>query len=190
MNTLFQQKQNHSESCYTVKKSWSTAKIHFANEGSGLPFSSTDLGLFIFGSNHSKEFGMIMRIKGPHTPEAAYDIVHIHSLMIYTDLIEHNIDGNKKIPLLRCFLFDSKLKAGDIITTGQHMNYQTFSNLQFRSLLKNSFFIVISLTSETRAVAKYPMYVSVLPVLFRCLKEPPTFFSNLKDVRSWLLQKK
>ena len=32
-----------------------------------------------------------------------------------------------------------KAKGGDIITTGQYMNYQTFSNLQFRPLLKNSF---------------------------------------------------
>ena len=38
-----------------------------------------------------------------------------------------------------CFLFISKLKSGDVITTGQYMNYQTFSNLQFRRLLKISF---------------------------------------------------
>ena len=59
--------------------------------------------------------------------------------MIYTDLIEYNIVGDTKAPLLRCFLFVSKLKSGDIITTGQFMNYQTFSNLQFRPLLKISF---------------------------------------------------
>ena len=32
-----------------------------------------------------------------------------------------------------------KAKEGDIITTGQYMNYQTFGNLQFRPLLQNSF---------------------------------------------------
>ena len=41
--------------------------------------------------------------------------------------------------MLRCYPFISKLKAGDIIATGQYMNYQTFSNLQFRPLLKISF---------------------------------------------------
>ena len=41
--------------------------------------------------------------------------------------------------LLRCFLFSSKLKAGDITTIGQYINYQTFSKMQFRPLLKNSF---------------------------------------------------
>ena len=59
--------------------------------------------------------------------------------MIYTDLIEYNIVGDTKTPLLRCFLFISRLKAGDLITTGQYMNYQTFSNLQFIPLLKICF---------------------------------------------------
>ena len=59
--------------------------------------------------------------------------------MIYSDLVENNIVGDTKAPLLRCFPFMSKLKGGDIITTGQYMNYQTFSNLQFRTVLKNTF---------------------------------------------------
>ena len=77
--------------------------------------------------------------KGPQEPEFAYDIVRIHSLMIYSDLVEYSIVGDTKAPLLRCFPFISKLKGGDIITTAQYMNYQTFSNLQFRPLLKISF---------------------------------------------------
>ena len=77
--------------------------------------------------------------KGSHEPTFAYDTVRIHSLMIYTDIVEYNIVGETKAPLLRCFPFISKLKSGDIITAGQYMNYQTFSNLQFRRLLKNSF---------------------------------------------------
>ena len=81
----------------------------------------------------------MLRVKGPHKPEFAYDIVRIYSLKIYTNLIEYNIVGDTKAPLLRCFPFISKLKSRDIITTGQYMNYQTFSNLQFRPLLKNFF---------------------------------------------------
>ena len=80
----------------------------------------------------------MLRGRGPHKAESAYDLVRIHSLMIYTDLIEYNIVGDTKAPLLRCSPFISKLKTGDIVTTGQYMNYQTFSNLQFRPLLKNS----------------------------------------------------
>ena len=113
-------------------------EIYLANEGYGLAFFSTDLG-HIFGSNVGKEFGVMLRGKGPHKPEFAYDIVHIHSLMIYIDPIEYNIVGDTKAPLLRCFPFILKLKSGDIITTGQYMNYQTFSNMQFTPLLQSSF---------------------------------------------------
>ena len=59
--------------------------------------------------------------------------------MIYSNLVEYSIVGDTKAPLLRCFPFISKLKGGDAISTGQYMNYQTISNLQFRPLLKNSF---------------------------------------------------
>ena len=77
--------------------------------------------------------------KGSQESTFAYDIVRIHSLMIYTDIVEYKIIGDTKAPFLRGFPFISKLKSDDIMTTGQYMNYQTFSNLQFRRLLKNSF---------------------------------------------------
>ena len=80
-----------------------------------------------------------MKGKGPHEPQFAYDIVRIHSMMIDSNSVEYSIVGDTKAPLLRCFPFISKLKGGYIITTGQYMNYQTFSHLQFRPLLKISF---------------------------------------------------
>ena len=138
-NILIQERHNQSESCIKVKVSRRKQKveIYLANERSGLAFFSADLG-HIFGSNVGNEFGVMLRGKGPHKPDFAY-IVRIHSLMIYTDLIEYKIVGDTKAPLLRCFSFISKLKSGDITTTGQYMNYQRFSNLQFRPPLKNSF---------------------------------------------------
>ena len=112
MNILIQERHNHSENCIKVKLSRKTQKveIYLANEASGLVFFGTHLG-HIFGSNVGNEFGVMLRGKGPHNPEFAYDIVRIHSLMIYTDLIEYNIVGDTKAPLLCCFLFISKLKA-------------------------------------------------------------------------------
>ena len=59
---------------------------------------------------------------GPGTyshKKIAYDYVSIRFFMIYTDLTEENTVGNMEAPLLRCFFFNSKLKAGDITTTGQ-----------------------------------------------------------------------
>ena len=45
MNTLLQERHNHSESCITFKVSRRRQKveIHLANERSGLAFSSTDM---------------------------------------------------------------------------------------------------------------------------------------------------
>ena len=140
MNTPIKERNNHNETCITVKVSRRTQKvvIMLANDSPGLAFCSTDLG-HIFGNNVGNEFGVMMIGKGPHEPEIAYDIVRIRSLMIYSNIVEYNIVGDTKASMLRCFPFISKLKGGDIITTGQYMNYQTFNNLQFRPLLKNSF---------------------------------------------------
>ena len=106
MNILIQERHNHSENCIKVKVSRRTQKveIYLANEPFGLAFFSADLG-HIFGSNLGNEFGIMLRGKGRHKPEIAYDILRIHSLMIYTDLIEYNIVGDTKAPLLCCFLF-------------------------------------------------------------------------------------
>ena len=59
--------------------------------------------------------------------------------MINSDIIEYNIVSATKTPLLRCIPFFSKVKSGDIISTGQYMSYQSFTTLQFKKLLKNSF---------------------------------------------------
>ena len=140
MNTLIKERNNHNESCITVMVSRRKQEvvIMLANNTSGLAFCSTDSG-HNFGNNVGSEFGVLMIGKGPYEPEFAYDIVRIHSSMIYSDLVEYSLVGETKVPLLRCFHFISNLKGGDIITTGQYMNYQTFSNLQFRPLPKNSF---------------------------------------------------
>ena len=127
--------------------------------------------------------------KGPHEPEFAYDIVRIQSLMIYSDLVEYNIVGHTKAPLLRCFPFISKLKRGDILTTEQYVNYQTFNNLQFRPLLKNSFH---SIHIDLRGTSgKRIPFVSVgITRLVLMFEKLPTIISNQKDVTRWLLQDK
>ena len=100
INTLIQDGNNHNETCITVKVSRRSQKvvIILANDTSGLAFCSTDLG-HIFGNNVGNEFGVLMIGKGPHEPEFACDIVRIHSLMIYSDLVEYSIVGDTKAPL-------------------------------------------------------------------------------------------
>ena len=129
MNTLIQWRHNHTETSIAVKLSRRTQKYEFylANEGSVRAYFSRDLR-HVFGSKVGNEFRVLLRGKGFHNPVFAHAIVRIHSLKIYRDLIEYIIVGDT-----------SKLKTGDIITSGQYMNYQTFSNFRFRALLKNSF---------------------------------------------------
>ena len=104
MNTLIQKRNNHNETCITVKVSRRTQKlvVMLASDSSGLEFCSTDLS-HIFGNNVGNEFGVLMIVKGPYEPEFAYDIVRIHSLMTYSDLEEYNVFGDTKAPLLRAF---------------------------------------------------------------------------------------
>ena len=61
MNTLIQERNNHNETCVTVKVSRRTKKvvIILANDNSGLAFCSTDLG-HIFGNNVGNEIGVPM----------------------------------------------------------------------------------------------------------------------------------
>ena len=65
--------------------------------------------------------------------------MRIHTLMIYSDILEYNFVGDIKAALLRYIPFISKVKNGDIISTGQYMNYHNFPNLQFKRILKNPF---------------------------------------------------
>ena len=87
MNTLIQETHNHNEICITVSRRMQKVETYLAKERSGLAFFSKVVG-HIFRSNVGISFGVMLRGKGPHKPEFAYDIVSIHSLMIYTDLIE------------------------------------------------------------------------------------------------------
>ena len=97
--------------------------------------------------------------KGSHEPTFANDIVRIHSLVISTDIVQYNFVADTKALSFRCFSFISKLKSGDLITTGQYMNYQTFTNNQFRGLSKN-FFHSIHIDLRDTSREKIP-FVSV-----------------------------
>ena len=126
--------------CIVVKVSRRTQKneIYFAIGGSSLAFFSKEVG-HNFGSKVGNECEVMLTRKGSHKAEFPYDIVRIHSLTIYTDMIECKIVGDTKPHIMRCFPFISKLTAGNNITTEHYRNYQKFSNLQIRPLLKSSF---------------------------------------------------
>ena len=143
-----------------------TQKVAFylAFERSGLAIVSTDLG-HIFGSNFGIEFGVMLRGKGPHKTEFAYDIVRLQCLMIYKDLIEYSIVGNTKALLLRSFPFISKLKAVDIIILDSTRTIRHLATCNFRALVKNSF-QSIHINLRDTSGKKYLLCLSVSLVLF------------------------
>ena len=190
MNMLIQERNNHNETCITVKVSRRKQKVVvvLANDTSRLAFCSIDLG-HIFGNNVGNEFGVLMIGKGLHEPEFAYDIVRIHSLMIYSDLVEYNIVGDTRTPLLRCFPFISKLKGGDIIQLDSTWTIRP-SVTHSLDLCSKILFIVYTLVWETHLVKKHPLYLTVSLALFWCLERCPTFISNTYDTTRWLPQDK
>ena len=133
------QKYEYNGIYVSVDKITQKVAIHLPEDQSVFIIQSADLS-HIFGCDlEQNQTGVIMKGKGPYYPQYSYVIIRIHSLMIYSDIIEYKIVGDTKTPSLRCIPFISKVKNGDIISTGQYMNYQSFTNLQFKKLLKNSF---------------------------------------------------
>ena len=133
------QKYNYNGIYVSVDKITQKVAIHLLEDQSVFIIQSADLS-HIFGCDlQQNQTGVNMKGKGPHYAQYSYYIIGIHSVMIYCNFIEHNIVGDTKTPLLRCIPFISKVKNGDIISTGQYMNYQCFTNLQIKKLLKNSF---------------------------------------------------
>lgn len=144
MNELIAIRERSKEFQITFKLDRITQKleIFLPKKSSQLILYSADL-VHIFGCDlRDARMGLWMAGKGPHNPKYEYDILRIHSFMIYTDIIEYNIVGDAKAPLLRCLPFVPKLKSGDVISTNQYMNYQSFQNLQYKRVLKNSFHTV------------------------------------------------
>ena len=67
MNTLIQERNNHRDTCVTIKDSRVTqkVKVFLANEESSLAIFSTDLG-HTFGGDVRNDSGILMRGKEPH----------------------------------------------------------------------------------------------------------------------------
>ena len=112
---------------------------------------------------------------GPHKPKFAYDIVRIHSLMIYTDIVEYNVVGETKAPsFLRCFPFNPKIES---VRCHYYRTKYEFSSVlltyRFRHLINHSFHNIHIVLRDTTG-EKIP-FVSVgitrLVLVFRKVSE-------------------
>ena len=107
-------------------------EFQFANNGALLNLASNDIANVI---------GFPSPCLIPPAANVAmlpYDIQRIHTVMVYTDIIQHGIIGDTKAPILRCFPLTPRFK-NESLTIHQYMNYQSFDKLQFKKILKTSF---------------------------------------------------
>ena len=59
---------------------------------------SSDLSQTVGCDLEQNGTGVIMKGKGPHCPQYSYDIIRVHSLLVYSDNIEYNIVGDTELP--------------------------------------------------------------------------------------------
>ena len=90
--------------------------------------------------------------------------------MIYTDIIDYNIVGDAKAPLLRCCPIISRYRENDArISFPQFMNYRSFEVLQYKKLMKNTFKSVrIELRNSTGELVPFTAIgITRLTLVFR-----------------------
>ena len=112
MNKKIQEREKYEKIPINIKVKRITQRISlsFPNENSLLVIFSTNL-CHVFGCEEAVyEMGVFMSGAGPHFPKFPYDIVRIHTLMIYSDIVEYNIVDDTKATLFRFFRLFLNLK--------------------------------------------------------------------------------
>ena len=151
-------------------------EIYLVKERSDLAFFGTHLG-HIFGSKVGNEFGVIMRRKGPHELEFAYNMVRIHSLMIYTDLIVYNIVDETKTPLLH-LLAAISIITNSAFTRSYSENLfwnQQFDHREVRNLRCGQPIVVFVAADNSRP------YVTIMEAMKSQGHIPSIPYDNFKD---------
>ena len=111
------QKYEYNGIYLSVDKITQKVAIPLPEDQSVFIIQSANLRL-IFGCDlEQNQTGVIMKGKGPHYPQYSYDIIRIHFLMIFRDIIEYNKVGDTKTPLLYSFHFQSKKWRHNIYRT-------------------------------------------------------------------------
>ena len=177
--TYRRKKKQQNQIYVSVDKITQQIAIHLPEDQSVLIIQIADLS-HVFGYDlEQNQTGVIMKGKGLHYPQYSYDIIKTHSLMIYSDIMEYKIVGDTKTPLLRCIPFISKVKNGDIISRGQYMTYQSFTNLQFKKFLKNSFHSIKIDIRDTTGEKNHFVSVEITRIFL--------LFRKISDNHFWLI---
>ena len=114
MNTLFQLRHHHNESCIAVQmcRGMQKIKVCYVYEGSSLEFFGTNLGHNL-GSIVGNEFRLVFRENRPNKPDW-FPVISAYTLKNSSKLIEYKFADGTNAPLLRCFLIPSKVKLKNL----------------------------------------------------------------------------
>ena len=121
MNTKIQERDSYEKITIGlhVDKTTQRISLSLSNRNSLLVTFSAYIG-HVFGWEEAVYgMGVFMSGADPHFPKFPYDIVRVHTLMIYSNFVEYNTVGHTNAALLRCIPFILKVKNGDIISTGE-----------------------------------------------------------------------
>ncbi len=89
-------------------------------------------------------------------------------MFVYCDLIEYNIVGDVKAPLLRGIPLLTRIR-NNLCQVVQINNYRHFDTLQYKNVIQNSFQVInIELRSETgKLIPFFDVGRTVLTIQFR-----------------------
>jgi hypothetical protein len=121
-------------------------QIKMLEEGSQLVLSDPDIRAVFGYSEHmarneiAKSSLSARKNAGWITGDYAPDLQRLHTALIYTDIIEHQIIGDTLAPLLRLIPLTGKLKNNEISTMENTQVSRSFNlPLQFKKVQVNSF---------------------------------------------------
>ena len=121
-------------------------------------------------------------VEGIPQNRVPYDIVRMHSFMIYTELIQFKIIFDIKAPLVRVIPLISKLKPGEITSRSNTRIIWPLVPYNSKDCSKNNF-KSFTLTWETRA-GKNPFEPLVFNRLTSIIGKTSNFFSNEKGIKN------
>lgn len=97
-----------------------------------------------------------------HISKYPVDLTRVHSVMVYSDIVEYDIVGDTKAPLLRTFPFMHRQSSSSFPT----ISSMTFDQLQFRKLSRHNFHSIrIELRMPTGELIPFKAFASTRVVL-------------------------
>ena len=128
---------------YEIDEITHSVSIKMVNKGTQLSLLSSDLRSILGFSLDTGMHGIVHKNNdddGWIKAEYSMDIRRLHNMMVYSEIIEHQVIGDVLAPLLRSIPLVSKMKGAETSNTDVSQVTKTFAiPLQFKKVLLKSF---------------------------------------------------